>query len=77
VPFPVPADYGTPTVELANRMASVTVDAYHRSAVNEARVHPCRNRDCDHYAPAPGDACPVCADRGFTSLIPGGSGDAA
>lgn len=44
------------------------------AAHKEGKLYPCRTQDCMHTAPAPGDACPVCADKRQT---PPYIGDAA
>jgi hypothetical protein len=71
-PEPTGFDKARPYI---NRDRSI-VDEYHDAAVEAAGVYPCRTEDCDHYAPAPGDACPVCKDDSKRSLFDR-DGDAA
>lgn len=52
------------------------LDIYHEDAVKVAGVHWCRTDGCMHRAPADGDRCPVCADRGILP-VRDETGDAA
>jgi hypothetical protein len=71
--FPFPSQEGaTPPYMAADRSV---VDTYHDDAVAAAGVHWCRVQDCFHRAPADGDVCPVCKDKGIKAIF--GEGDAA
>jgi hypothetical protein len=47
------------------------IELYRAQAIKEGKNYPCRNEDCYHTAFAPGDPCPVCADKGYKSLFDG------
>lgn len=52
------------------------VDEYHDAAVMTGANYLCRNPNCLHLAPVPGDPCPVCADKGWRAITDP-AGDAA
>lgn len=47
------------------------IELYRQQAIKEGKNYPCRNQDCYHTAFAAGDPCPVCEDKGYTSLFDG------
>lgn len=59
-----------PAPEASDEDYALFLEAAHK----EGKLYPCRTQDCMHTAPAPGDACPVCADKRQT---PPYIGDAA